>query len=126
MSNVVSLDDYRPSTNDEESVILESHFHNVLKKKKVGGVTPNAVSQLLESHETTAQSYVQHLFKRFDSGDWGNVCEEDYENNQRSVSDGSMVMGVYPLHPKYPNGTKIWLIMDHGHETATVLMPEDY
>jgi len=125
MSNVVSLDDYRPP-NDDESVVFVPHFDNVLKKMRVGGVTPNAVEKLLAVHDMSAQAYVQHIFKRFNSGDWGDICEEDSESNKLSLTNGGMVMGVYPLHPSEPEERKVWMVMDHGHETATLLMPEDY
>ena len=125
MSNVVNLDDYRPNNLEKDGVVNRPRFKNVLKGMMVGAVTPNAVEHLLQAHENTARAYVEHLFARFDSGDWGDVCEEDSEMNEKSVSDGSMVMGVYPLHQSKPD-VKVWLVLDRGHETATVLMPEDY
>ena len=125
MSNVVNLDDYRPNNLEKDGVVNRPRFKNVLKSMMVGAVTPNAVEHLLQAHENTAIAYVEHLFARFDSGDWGDVCEEDSEMNEKSLSDGSMVMGVYPLHQSQPD-VKVWLVLDRGHETATVLMPEDY
>ena len=125
MSNVVNLDDYRPNNLEKDGVVNRPRFKNVLKSMMVGAVTPNAVEHLLQAHENTARAYVEHLFARFDSGDWGDVCEEDSATNERSLSDGSMVMGVYPLHQSQPD-VKVWLVLDRGHETATVLMPEDY
>ena len=125
MSNVVSLDDYRPNQFSKDSAVTRPRFKNVLKRMKIGQVQPNAVEKLLQAHETTARAYVEHLFARFDSGDWGDVCEEDSKINEESVSDGSMVMGVYPIHQNTPD-VKVWLVLDGGHETATVLMPEDY
>ena len=125
MSNVVNLDDYRPNNLEKEGVVTRPRFKNVLKSMMVGAVTPNAVEHLLQAYDNTARAYVEHLFARFDSGDWGDVCEEDSAMNEKSVSDGSMVMGVYPLHQSQPD-VKVWLVLDGGHETATVLMPEDY
>ena len=125
MSNVVNLDDYRSNNLEKEGVVTRPRFKNVLKSMMVGAVTPNAVEHLLQTHDNTARAYVEHLFARFDSGDWGDVCEEDSAMNEKSVSDGSMVMGVYPLHQSQPD-VKVWLVLDGGHETATVLMPEDY
>ena len=125
MSNVVNLDDYRPNNLEKDGVVNRPRFKNVLKSMMVGAVTPNAVEHLLQAHENTARAYVEHLFARFDSGDWGDVCEEDSEMNEKSLSDGSMVMGVYPLHQSQ-HDVKVWLVLDRGHETATVLMPEDY
>ena len=125
MSNVVNLDDYRPNNLEKDGVVNRPRFKNVLKGMMVGAVTPNAVEHLLQAHENTARAYVEHLFARFDSGDWGDVCEEDSATNEKSLSDGSMVMGVYPLHQSQPD-VKVWLVLDRGHETATVLMPEDY
>ena len=125
MSNVVNLDDYRPNNLEKDSVVTRPRFKNVLKSMMVGAVTPNAVEHLLQAHENTARAYVEHLFARFDSGDWGDVCEEDSATNEKSLSDGSMVMGVYPLHQSQPD-VKVWLVLDRGHDTATVLLPEDY
>ena len=125
MSNVVNLDDYRPNNLEKDGVVTRPRFKNVLKSMMVGAVTPNAVEPLRQAHANPARAYVEHLFARFDSGDWGDVCEEDSATNEKSLSDGSMVMGVYPLHQSQPD-VKVWLVLDRGHETATVLMPEDY
>jgi hypothetical protein len=43
------------------------------------------------------------------------------ETNLASAKRGGMVMAVYVV-----KGEQIYVILDAGHETLTVLLPEDY
>ena len=67
--------------------------------------------------------WVESTLRRFNGFDWGVICDEDKETNLASVKRGGMVMGQYPYNDAKD---QVWLILDAGHETLTVLMPEDY
>ena len=54
--------------------------------------------------------------------DWGEVCAEDGEVNERGVRDLGMILSAY----RSTTGVKFWVITDPGHEVTTVLLPEDY
>jgi hypothetical protein len=77
--------------------------------------TPNALSHLTQEDIATALS--RHI-----TGDWGQVCEEDREENELSLRQGFRLLSVY----RGANGTKFWIITEADRSVTTVLLPEDY
>jgi len=59
---------------------------------------------------------------RHSKGDWGEVCEEDREENEFSLKEGFRLLSVY----KDRSGTKFWIITEADRSATTVLLPEDY
>jgi hypothetical protein len=55
-------------------------------------------------------------------GDWGEVGEEDREENEMSLEEGSRLLSVYVGE----NGAKFWVITEADRSATTVLLPEDY
>jgi hypothetical protein len=60
--------------------------------------------------------------RRHVTGDWGEVCEEDREENELSLREGFRLFSVY----KDRLGTKFWIITEANRSLTTVLLPEDY
>lgn len=56
------------------------------------------------------------------SGDWGAVCEEDWELNDWSLSNGERILSAYAT----AGGTRFWIITERDRSATTVLLPEDY
>src|SRR3989338_5391168 len=77
--------------------------------------TSNALSKL--THEDILISLGRHV-----RGDWGDVCEEDREENELSLKNGFRLMSIY----QGTNGTKFWIITEADGSVTTVLLPEDY
>ena len=77
--------------------------------------TTNALSKLTHADITTALG--RHVV-----GDWGDVCEADREENERSLLEGWRLLSVYTG----VNGTKFWIITESDRSATTVLLPEDY
>jgi hypothetical protein len=69
-------------------------------------------------------------------GDWGDVCTEDRECNERSIEDGSRILSAYTMPAEIRAATNrdddaIWIITeaedDDGERSGTiVLFPEEY
>ena len=59
---------------------------------------------------------------RHKSGDWGDVCPEDWQANETALQDGGRLFSVY--HDQ--NGTKFWIITEADRSITTVLMPDEY
>ena len=59
---------------------------------------------------------------RHAKGDWGDVCEEDWQDNDESIAEGFRLFSVY--HDR--KGVKFWIITEADRKTTTVLLPEDY
>ena len=77
--------------------------------------TPNALSMLTPDD-------ILHALARHQSGDWGDMCEEDRNENNLSLEKGFRLFSVY--HAK--NGVKFWIITEADRSVTTILMPEDY
>ncbi|MHB0960069.1 MAG: hypothetical protein ACYC0X_19960 [Pirellulaceae bacterium] len=85
--------------------------------------TSGALAALEESSQTATEFLSRHAM-----GDWGDeLCEEDKQLNDQSVSDGSRILSAYRLS----TGEKLWVITeaedDNGHRAATtILKPDEY
>ena len=102
----LSLSDY------EEEKPVKSNLPLTLGRMVV---TANAKNILSDSDIATALS-------RHQSGDWGELCEEDREVNEDALENGFRIMSVYTSK----NGIKFWVITEADRSCTTVLMPEDY
>ena len=78
-------------------------------------ITPNALSRL------TQEDFGRGL-ARHQSGDWGDVCEDDRKENDLALAKGFRLLSVYRAR----NGIKFWIITEADRSSTTVLMPEDY
>jgi hypothetical protein len=90
---------------------------HAIAKFRLGRIvsTPNALESITQNDILTA-------IGRHQSGDWGDVCAEDKEVNDRALVEGTRILSAY----RAVNGTKFWLITEAGFSVTTVLLPEDY
>ena len=77
--------------------------------------TPNALEHI-------TQDDIMAALQRHVAGDWGDVCAEDKQSNDRAVVEGTRILSAY----RAANGTKFWIISEHDRSVTTVLLPEDY
>jgi len=63
------------------------------------------------------------LLKRYWSGDWGDLGEDDHQANMQALRDSSKprLLAAYEV-----SGEKVWIITDAGWETTTVLLASEY
>lgn len=61
------------------------------------------------------------LLVRHQSGDWGDVSEEDRESNEEALLMPLRIMSSY----KFSND-KIWIITEADRSVTTILLPSDY
>jgi len=82
-------------------------------------ITPGAANVL---HVVDALNcLLRHQF-----GDWGEVCAEDRETNERALKDGSRLVSVYEVEGKNGKGVRFYIITEWNREATTILLPEDY
>jgi hypothetical protein len=72
--------------------------------------------------ETLHPEDVLIAMSRHHAGDWGDLCEEDRQANERALSQGGRLFSVY----RDRNGTKFYIITECDRSYTTVLLPEDY
>jgi hypothetical protein len=77
--------------------------------------TPNALAQI------PAPDIYRGLM-RHQSGDWGELDEEDRKTNDAALRNGNRLLSAYTSAA----GRKFWIITEFNREYTTVLMPEDY
>lgn len=76
---------------------------------------------------STAQAYVspdeaRSALRRHSMGDWGEVYEEDREQNAHALRAGGQIMSVY----RTDTGKQFWVITEWDRSVTTILLPEDY
>jgi hypothetical protein len=62
------------------------------------------------------------LLLRHTSGDWGELCEQDREENIRSIEHGYRVFSSYLVDPD----TKLYVITEADRSYTTILLPSEY
>lgn len=68
------------------------------------------------------QASVLDAIHRHASGDWGDLDEEDKQENELSLREGFRVLSAY--HDR--RNVKFWIITEADRSTTTVLLPADY
>lgn len=72
--------------------------------------------------DTLPMADVIDALARHALGDWGDVCEQDRQENELSLKEGYRLFSVYHA----TDGTKFWVITEWDRSATTVLLPEDY
>lgn len=78
-------------------------------------ITPGALAKL--SPESPLQALLRHH-----SGDWGDLDEQDRQENERSLREGFRLFSVY----RDSSGTKFWIITEADRSATTILLPSEY
>jgi len=78
-------------------------------------ITSNAMSVL--SHVDVLTALSRHV-----RGDWGDLCQEDWQANEKALIDGGRLFSVYMAESKL----KFYVITEWDRSVTTVLLPEDY
>lgn len=80
-------------------------------------ITPGAAEALGKACQE-AQEFVS----RHQSGDWGEVCSEDAQENDFSLKEGFRLLSAYRTNL----GEKLWVITEADRSATTVLLPSEY
>ena len=65
---------------------------------------------------------VKQSFDRHARGDWGELCQHDWKENEVALAQGLRLFSRY----KDRAGTYFYIITEHDRSVTTVLLPEDY
>jgi hypothetical protein len=63
------------------------------------------------------------LLARHVSGDWGDLCDEDKLENDRSVSRHLRILSSYGAED---DPDRLWVITEADRSATTVLRPQEY
>ncbi len=78
-------------------------------------ITPTAMEKV-EARDAAA------ALCRHARGDWGELCQEDIQENELSLKEGFRLLSAY----KDRHGVKFWIITEADRSATTILLPEDY
>jgi hypothetical protein len=113
---------------DKEKPISNSHNNNTpmgliiaiirsLSRFPLGDVAiTNGVPDAVDADEAML------CLARHALGDWGDVPEDDWLENQHALENGLRLMSVY----KTSSGVKFWIITEWDRSVTTILMPDEY
>jgi hypothetical protein len=79
--------------------------------------TPGALEALQEAGQDP-----RALLRRHQSGDWGDMVDEDKAENDFSVNKELRIFSAYILS----TGVKVWLITEADRSVSTFLLPSEY
>ena len=65
---------------------------------------------------------VKGCLDRHARGDWGELCQHDWKENEIALAQGLRLFSRY----KDRNGRHFYIITEHDRSVTTVLLPEDY
>lgn len=65
---------------------------------------------------------VEKALSRHLAGDWGDVSQHDWKENDFALTRPLRLFSVYHT----ASGTKFWIITEADRSSTTVLLPEDY
>jgi uncharacterized protein YdcH (DUF465 family) len=120
-SNALASTVTRPEQSDEErafAALKQERIRNVSRPLfELGRVVsaPGALDALTEVDIAAALYSHQR-------GDWGDVCREDWEENELALREGFRLFSVYHT----ADGTKFWVITEADRSATTLQLPSDY
>lgn len=79
--------------------------------------TPGALAALQKTGQLPFEFLERHI-----TGDWGNLVEEDRQENERALKQGSRLFSAYNLS----DNTRIWVITEWDRSVTTILLPSEY
>jgi hypothetical protein len=79
--------------------------------------TPGALDAFKAAGEEPVTYLARHVV-----GDWGEMCEEDAQENEFSVENGFRILSAYTLS----TGVKIWLLTEADRSSTCILLPSEY
>ena len=80
-------------------------------------ITPGAEEALQIAGQTEIEFLRRHM-----SGDWGELSEEDIQENELSLKEGFRLLSAY----RTGKGQKLWIITEADRSATTLLLPSEY
>jgi hypothetical protein len=79
--------------------------------------TPGALEALEDAGQT-----INDFLDRHAQCDWGELCQEDWDENEYSLQEGFRLLSAYTTL----KGEKLYLITEADRSSSTLLRPEEY
>ena len=80
-------------------------------------MTQGAATALDEANQSPFE-----FLNRHQSGDWGDLCEDDKQENEFSIKEGFRLLSAYHTTKR----KKLYVITEADRSATTILLPEEY
>ena len=80
-------------------------------------ITPGAQEAIDSANQQAWEFLVPHEY-----GDWGEVCTEDWLENDHALTAGARLLSSY----RTKNNARLWVITEADRSVTTVLLPSEY
>jgi hypothetical protein len=80
--------------------------------------TPGALYALKTADVTARELLLRHW-----TGNWGDLCSADKQENDLSVQQGYRVLSAYTF---VRTGVTVWIITEADRSVTTLLLPDEY
>ena len=92
---------------------------------KLGQLVATCGVVSLMSEDPTFSEFARQSLRRFISGDWGEMCQSDKQQNEDALKDhDNRIFAAY--EHKEQAAWKIWIITERDHSATTLLFPSEY
>src|SRR5215218_3546062 len=98
---------------DDGAELLDAHFPDRRFEPGALGMTPAAADALTQTEILTA-------LRRHMAGDWGDVDEHDWQENELSLREGFRLLSAY----RTDAGVKFWVLTEADRCRTPGLLPE--
>lgn len=95
----------------------ERYLHLREKKFDPGTIVITRTAKEVLSQDDVLRALARHL-----SGDWGELCEEDWQENELALKEGLRLFSSYLT----VGLRKFWVITESDRSVTTILLPSDY
>lgn len=93
------------------------------KKFELGHILMTSTISKQTAIDAKLSGFIFACLQKHQSGDWGDLPEEDKAINNQALEIGSgTLFGAY----RYVDNSEIWIMTDCNQKTTTILRPEDY
>jgi hypothetical protein len=80
-------------------------------------MTPGALRALVDAGQNPME-----FVRRHQAGDWGDLSEDDRQENEWSLQRRLRLLSAYQT----ANGERIWVVTEADRSPTTLLLPEEY
>jgi histidine ammonia-lyase len=80
-------------------------------------ITPGAEEALMIAGQTAIEFLRRHM-----SRDFGELADEDIQENELSLREGLRVLSAY----RTSRGQRLWIITEADRTSTTILLPSEY
>jgi len=108
--------------NDNESSIQDVQPTPRKAHRKVWDVPLGQIVATRNAADQLPNNVILIALARHCSGDWGDVCPEDWQSNNAAMVHGNRLLSAYCSL----TGVKFWIITEWDRSITTILLPEDY